>query len=82
MGRDECALLLDAWADRHDVPAAWGTPWEDTTALDRLRDAQSRKQRDENAARAATLDGAAVLAVARTCIDALGTPTEAFDDHR
>jgi len=82
MGRDECALLLDAWADRRDVPAAWGTSWEDTTALDRLRDAQSRKQRDENAARAATLDGAAILAVARTCIGALGTPAEAFDDHR
>jgi predicted ATPase/class 3 adenylate cyclase len=82
VGQDEGALLLDAWADLHDVPAAWGTPWEDTTALDRLRDAQSKEQRDENTTRAATLDATAILAVARTCIDALGTPAEAFDDHR
>jgi hypothetical protein len=57
-------------------------PWEDATALDRLRDAQSTTQRDENAARAAILDGTAILAVARASIDALDTTRPAIEQTR
>ena len=44
VGQNDGALLLDAWADLHDVPHSLGHDLEvDTTAvLDRLRDAQSR----------------------------------------
>ncbi len=49
VGQNDGALLLDAWADLHDVPHSWGRAFQFDAAavLDRLRDTQSREQRDQ-----------------------------------
>jgi hypothetical protein len=73
MGDGETATLLAAWSEHHGAPLDYSHPtfagWAEALVV--MRDRQTESERRDVTDRAATLDAAEIVALARRQVDRL-----------